>query len=132
MDRYARALPRRPKMRGAGLPSPAYVADELAQVKLALQVIDAENTPAAELTVDHVRRLTAEVGDGANARARFGALNRFMDWCQDAGHIQVNPCALIARARRPKGAAGAGALPDAGRACPPLGSRWEGWRAGMA
>lgn len=102
VDSYARALPRRPKMRGAGLPSPAYVAIELAQVKLALQVIDAENTPAAELTVDHVRRLTAEGGDGANARARFGALNRFMDWCQDASHIKVNPCALIGRARRPR------------------------------
>ena len=102
VDSYAKALPRRPKMRGAGLPSPAYVAIELAQVKLALRVIDAENTPAAELTADGVRRLTAEGGDGANARARFGALNRFMDWCQDAGHVKVNPCALIGRARRPK------------------------------
>jgi integrase len=102
VDSYAKALSRRPKMRGAGLPSPAYVGIELAQVKLALQVIDAENTPASELTVDDVRRLTAEGGNGANARARFGALNRFMDWCQDASHIRVNPCALISRARRPR------------------------------
>lgn len=102
LDSYAKALPRRPKMRGTGLPSRAYVAIELAQVKLALQVIGAENTPTAELTVDDVRRLTAEGGGGANARARFGALNWFMDWCQDAGHIKVNPCALITRARRPR------------------------------
>jgi integrase len=102
VDSYAKALPGRPKMRGAGLPSPAYVAIELAQVKLALKVIDAENTPAAELTVDDVRRLTAKGGDGTNARARFGALNRFMDWCQDSSHIKINPCALIGRARRPR------------------------------
>ncbi len=40
--------------------------------------------------------------DGQRPRARFGALSRFLDWCQDAGHIQANPCALIARSRRPK------------------------------
>ncbi len=102
VDEYAHALPKRPKMRGAGLPSPAYVANELTQVKLALHVIDAENTPAADLTADDVRRLTAAGGEGANASARFGALNRFMDWCQDAGHIKVNPCALIGRTRRPR------------------------------
>ena len=102
VDTYAKALARRPKMRGAGLPSPAYVTIEVAQVKLALQVIGAENTPAANLRVDDVRRLTAEGGQGANARARFGALNRFMDWCQDASHIKINPCALIGRARRPR------------------------------
>jgi hypothetical protein len=102
VESYAKTLPRRPKMRGTGLPSPAYVAIEVAQVKLALEVIGAENTPAAELRADDVRRLTAEGADGANVRARFGALNRFMDWCQDAGHIKVNPCALIARARRPR------------------------------
>jgi hypothetical protein len=49
-----------------------------------------------------VRRLTSEGGDGANLRAPFGALSRFLDWCQDAGHIEVNPCALIGRARRPR------------------------------
>ena len=37
-----------------------------------------------------------------SARARFGALSRFMDWCQDAGHVQANPCLLIPRSRRPK------------------------------
>jgi len=38
----------------------------------------------------------------ASIRARFGSLTRFLDWCQDAGHIKANPCALIARSRRPK------------------------------
>jgi hypothetical protein len=35
------------------------------------------------------------------ARKRFGALSRFLDWCQDAGHVSANPCALIARSHRP-------------------------------
>jgi integrase len=101
---YAFALPRRPKMRGGdGLPSPTYVAIELAQVKLALADIDATKTPAAHLTTADVRRLlNSGREESANRRARFGALSRFLDWCQDEGHIQGNPCALIARSRRPK------------------------------
>ena len=99
-DSYQRALPKRPKMRGAGLPSATYVAEELAQVRLALDEIDAVNTPAAELTEINIRRLLAT--GNAVARKRFGALSRFLDWCQDAGHIRINPCTLIARSRRPK------------------------------
>jgi hypothetical protein len=37
VDDYARAMPRRPKMRGAGRPSTAYVAIEIAQLRLALR-----------------------------------------------------------------------------------------------
>lgn len=100
MQSYQRALPKRVKMRGAGLPSPAYVAEELAQVRLALEDMGAERTPVAELTEADVRKLLA---DGAGvARKRFGALSRFLDWCHDAGHIKANPCTQIARARRPK------------------------------
>jgi integrase len=103
VEDYTRALPRRPKMRGHGLPSPDYVADELAQVRLALVGMEAEDLPAANLTGVEVRRLLGGTVEGAaSTRARFGALSRFLDWCQDAGHIQANPCALIARARRPK------------------------------
>ena len=40
--------------------------------------------------------------DGRPARARFGSLSRFLDWCQEGGHIKVNPCALVAKSRRPK------------------------------
>ena len=43
-----------------------------------------------------------EPAHAPRARKRFGALSRFLDWCQDAGHIAANPCTLIARARRPK------------------------------
>ena len=49
-DDYAAALPRRPKMRGTGLPSPEYVADEMAQARLALADMEAEDMPAADLT----------------------------------------------------------------------------------
>jgi integrase len=102
VEQYALALPRRPKMRGAGPPSPAYVAVELAQVKLALVAMGAELMPAANLTTTDVRRLLDADAKDANLRARFGALSRFLDWCQDAGYVQTNPCLLIARSRRPK------------------------------
>ncbi len=102
-DEYEKALPCREKMRGSGTPSAAYVTIESAQVRLALKEMDAEKTPAADLTDADVRRLlAASAGDGGNGRARFGALSRFLDWCQDAGHIPGNPCALIGRTRRPK------------------------------
>jgi len=99
-DSYALALPKRAKMRGAGLPSPAYVAEETAQVWLALAEMGAKQTPVADLTEADVRKLLS--GGTGVARKRFGALHRFLDWCQDAGHIRANPCALIARSRRPK------------------------------
>ncbi len=49
-DDYALALPKRPKMRGAGGPSPAYVAEELAQVRMALAEMSAEDMPVSDLT----------------------------------------------------------------------------------
>jgi integrase len=103
VEEYAQALPQRAKMRGTGMPSLAYVKEELAQVKLALAAIEAADTPAADLRADDVRRLLAVTAASvAGARKRFGALNRFLDWCQDVGHIPANPCAMIARSRRPK------------------------------
>jgi integrase len=103
VDEYGRALPRRPKMRGSGLPSVAYVGIEIAQVRLAIGGMAAAEIPAADFGPADVRKLLERSGsEGANARARFGALSRFLDWCQDAGHIQANPCALIARSRRPR------------------------------
>jgi integrase len=103
VETYERVLPRRPKLRGSGLPSADYVADELAQIRLALLEMKVETLPVSDLTGSHLRRLLGgEVERTASARARFGALSRFLDWCQDAGYVQSNPCALIARSRRPK------------------------------
>lgn len=99
---YEKALQKRPKMRGSGLPSPEYVADEMTQVRLSLADMEAEALPAANLTVQHIRQLLYRTEGAAAPRARFGALHRFCDWLQDAGHIQANPCMQIARSRRPK------------------------------
>jgi integrase len=102
-ETYATVLPTRPKMRGTGNATPAYVAEELAQIRLALAELGAEGTPAVALGVVDLRRLLDRLGNAPSvARKRFGALSRFLDWCQDAGHIAANPCTLLARARRPK------------------------------
>jgi integrase len=99
-ESYGQALPNRPKIRGAGKPSPGYVAEELAQVRLALAEMRAEQAPVSELAEADVRKLLT--AGAPVARKRFGALHRFLDWCHDDGHIQSNPCAQIARSRRPK------------------------------
>jgi hypothetical protein len=100
-------------MRGSGLPSSAYASNEVAPVARALTAMDASATPATNLTVDDVRRLLTVATDERNLRARFGALSRFLDWAQDAGHISANPCALIGRARRPKAPQASAHYPDA-------------------
>jgi hypothetical protein len=102
VDDYAQALPTRRKLRGSGVSSAAYVASELAQVRMALADMKAERIPASDLTEAEIRGLLAAVDGVTTARKRFGALSRFLDWCQDASRITSNPCALIARARRPR------------------------------
>ncbi len=102
-NEYEKEFPRRPKMRGSGVPSAAYVAIEMTQVRLAIAAMNAEKKAAADLDDADVRKLLAtSSGDGGNARARFGALSRFLDWCQEERHIAASPCALIPRTRRPK------------------------------
>jgi integrase len=65
--------------------------------------MEANDMPATDLCDAEVRKLLRRASDGAaTARARFGSVSRFLDWCQDSGHIKANPCALIARGRRPK------------------------------
>jgi integrase len=103
MVEYEKALPTRPKMRGAGLPSAKYVAEEIAQARQAVDIMDAKDMPAADVGDVELRKLLRQASGGAaTARARFGSLSRFLDWCQDAGHIKANPCVMIGRARRPK------------------------------
>jgi integrase len=100
---YEKAFPRRRKMRGSGSPSKTYVANEVAQVRLALEELHAPKGAAGDLTPATIRKWLDNSGESGSMRARFGALSRFLDWCQDAGHIALNPCGLIARSRRPKG-----------------------------
>lgn len=102
LDDYKKALPRRRKMRGAGVPSPNYVAEELAQARMALADMKAEDTPARDLTAGTVLRLIDDAEGVTTARKRCAALSRFLDWCREAQHIETNPCTLIARERRPR------------------------------
>ncbi|HME23710.1 MAG TPA: integrase arm-type DNA-binding domain-containing protein [Acetobacteraceae bacterium] len=103
IETYAAVLPTRPKMRGTGNASPAYVAEELSQCRLALADLEAQDMPVVALGLAELRRLLDRLGAAPSvARKRFGALSRFLDWCQDAGQIAANPCTLVARARRPR------------------------------
>lgn len=103
LDEYAKVLPTRPKLRGAGLASAQHVKEETTRARAAVDAMEASARPVAELTAADVRRLLdGDAARPATARARFGALSRFLDWCQDAGHVAVNPCAMVAKARRPK------------------------------
>jgi integrase len=99
LETYATAVPKREKQRGHGKPSPRYVAEEMSQLRLAIDVLGIAKKQASDLTADTLKQWLA---DGDNLRARFGALSRFLDWCHDNGHIAANPCDQIARARRPK------------------------------
>lgn len=101
LEDYATALPKRQKARGDGVPAPAYVAVEVAQARFAIAALEASGLPISSLQTIDVRRMLDQGGAGSNMRARFGALSRFLDWCQDAGHIDANPCALVIRGRRP-------------------------------
>lgn len=104
LDEYAKVLPTRPKLRGNGLATARHVREETTRARAAVAAMDAPARPAADLTAADVRRLLdAQAARPATARAQFGALSRFLDWCQDAGHVELNPCALVAKARRPKG-----------------------------
>lgn len=103
LNQYAAVLPTRPKLRGTGLATPQHAREEATRARAAVDAMDVSARPVVSLTVADVQRLLAiQAARPATARAQFGALSRFLDWCQDAGHIQVNPCALVARARRPK------------------------------
>ena len=72
-----------------------------------------------EVTAADLRALVIEdASRPATARARFGALSRFFDWCQDEGHVALNPCLLVAKSRRPRAPAPREhflALPDLAR-----------------
>jgi len=103
VEDYSKALPRRPKLRGTGLPSPGHVAEELAQVNAGMTALEAKDRPVGGITAADVRRVIGDLAvKPATARARFGALSRFFDWCQEEEYIEANPCAIIPRSRRPK------------------------------
>ena len=106
LDDYAKALPSRPKLRGNGKLSPQHIAGELSNGRAAVAAMKAETKPVAELGVADLRTLlrATEAQPGA-AKHRYGAVSRFLDWCQDEGAIASNPCLLVAKSKRPKAVA---------------------------
>ena len=102
VDDYAIAFAKRPKRRGSGLPSAAYVAEDVAQLRMALRDMKIESRPARHLTTADVRRLIDNKTEAQNVRARFAALTKYLDWLVDEGHIDTNPCVTVGRARRPR------------------------------
>lgn len=103
VNAYAAVLPTRPKLRGAGLPGARHALEDAARARAAIKAMDAIDRPVADLTARDVRAmLDADAARPARARAMYGSLSRFLDWCMDAEHIEVNVCAGVPRQRRPK------------------------------
>lgn len=103
VDTYAKVLPTRPKLRGAGLPCLRHAREDAGRARAAIKAMDADARPVADLTARDVRAmLDADAGRPARARAMYGSLSRFVDWCMDAGHVEANVCAAVPRQRRPK------------------------------
>ncbi|MFZ4409291.1 MAG: integrase arm-type DNA-binding domain-containing protein, partial [Paracraurococcus sp.] len=77
---YAKALPKRPKLRGTGKLSAAHAAAELAHVKAAIKDMKAGGKAVADLGATDLRTLLrANAEQPGAARHRFGALSRFLD-----------------------------------------------------
>lgn len=102
-ESYAKVLPGRPSLRGSGAISAEHAAAEVAAVRNAVARMKLEGRPVAEITAaDLLGLLHLEAARPATARLLFGAFGRFMEWCRDTGHLTVNPCDAIPRAKRPK------------------------------
>jgi len=100
---YARAVPGRTKLRGAGTISPKHAAEEISHAKAAVAAMRASGKLVSEVGVVDLRLLLRADPEHPNAaRHRFGAISRFFDWAQDEGLVRANPCVTIVRARRPK------------------------------
>ena len=104
LDMYERALPSRPKLRGGhGTLSAGAVAEELSHTSAAIITMNAQDKSADAISGADIKRMLELLADKpATARHRFGALSRFYDWAQDEGHVAANPCAQLAKARRPR------------------------------
>lgn len=104
LDLYALALPTRPKLRGGhGTLTARAVAEELSHASAAVEAMNALDKAAGTISAADIKRMIDTLADKpATARHRFGALSRFFDWAQDEGLIDVNPCGLLAKSRRPR------------------------------
>lgn len=103
LERYLKALAARPSARKPGMVSARHVDNEGRQLRLALAEIGLEARPVAEIGAEHLARLLSlHAARPATARARFGAVSRFLDWCREEGLIAANPAASIGRRQKPR------------------------------
>lgn len=104
LERYATALPKRPKLRGtAGRVSPRHAAQEVAYTKKGLDLMDALGRPLTEIDTPAVARMLASLADApADARHVCGALGRFFDWACEHSFASVNPLDTLPRSKRPR------------------------------
>jgi integrase len=100
---YAKVLPSRRRLRGPGLISSSFAREEISHVRAAVEAMGAGHKPIKDVDVTDIRRLLRADPERPNAaRHRFAAIRRFLDWCHDEGMLSTNPCAQIAKARRPR------------------------------
>ena len=100
---YARVLPSRRRLRGPGVISSSFAKEEISHARAAVVTMGAGRKPIKDVDVADIRRLLRADPEYPNAaRHRFAAIRRFFDWCHDEGMLLTNPCALIAKTRRPR------------------------------
>jgi integrase len=83
--------------KGGGLISRAWATEQSNHLRRAVAALGVASDPIESIDVKTVRKLQY----GGAYRHRFGALNRFLDWCVHEDRIAFNPCASIGRAYRP-------------------------------
>ncbi len=82
--------------------SPRHVADELGQVRLALDSVGMLNMPVSTVTVAVVEK-TLDLAPSKSRRARYGALDRFLRWSvRHEGSDATAPTARLLKHERPK------------------------------
>jgi integrase len=100
---YIKTIAMRPKLRGSGRISAKHASEEISHTKAAVAAMRVGNKAVSDIDAADLRLLLRADPEHPNAaRHRFGAISRFFDWCQDEGLLKVNPCSMIAKARRPR------------------------------
>jgi integrase len=93
---YLGTLPAKEK-KGGGRISENWASEQAAHLSRAVAALGIASSPVEDVDAKTVRALQ----HGEAYRHRFGALNRFLDWCVHEDRIAANPCASIGRAYRP-------------------------------
>ncbi len=119
LEAYIKDVPKRMRLRGSGIISDKHAREEISHVSAAVAAMRCRSKSVADVGVSDLRRLLRADPEHPNAaRHRFGAISRFFDWCQDDGLLQVNPCNMVAKARRPRAPASRASLSRPRRSCP--------------